>query len=187
MKKILTLLTIFAGIYLAGCHDVTVGYLDTEEAGYDPDTMHVRRTLVVDSVKNPLYDVYYQMAESFYKDFGYNTVEECLNEMYGIKEYTYSADYVRWKTDMPWLSTKIQGVIGTEPMYIEIKDVTSSEGEAAADAMRAVINVRGDGMISVPLDVSSIPLGTYEVSLTVYNEGYSKDLDDIFTIYVDEE
>lgn len=182
MKRLLILIGLLVGMFSISCHDVTVGYLDTGNAGYDPDSMVVKKVLDVDSVRNPDYDTYWSMAEMFYQSFGYNTVQECYDDMFGFPKYDYSEDYYRWRLDIPWLSTKIQGVKGTQPLYVEIKDVTSADGEA--DALRQVLTVRGDGMLTVPLDVSAIPNGRYEISLRIYNEGYSNDVDKVFTIIV---
>lgn len=44
MKQILILLIIIVGALAVGCHETTVGYLITENASYDPDTMYIRKT-----------------------------------------------------------------------------------------------------------------------------------------------
>lgn len=185
MKKVIFLLFAVWGVVAVSCHDVKVGYLTTENAAYDPDTLIVKHTLYIDSVKNPKWDELYPIALISYELSGYNSPEECLELMFGVKQYTYSNDYLRWKLDMPWLSTKIQGVLGTQPMYIEIKDVVSESGdEAGAAAMRKLLTVRGDGMFTLPLEISSIPVGRYKISLNIHNEGYSQDVNDVFTIIV---
>lgn len=188
MKKAIFLLFAIWGVVAMSCHDVKVGYLTTENAAYDPDTMVVKHKLYVDSVENPEWDRQYPVAELTYAILGYKSPEECLEIAFGITHYTYSNDYIRWKLDMPWLSTKIQGVLGTQPMYMEIKDVVSESGdEAGAAAMRELLTVRGDGMLILPIDVSSIPVGRYKVSLNIYNEGYSQNVENVFTIIVIEE
>ena len=50
--------------------------------------------------------------------------------------------------------------------------------------MKKLLTVRGNGMFKLPLDISSIPVGRYMISLNIYNEGYSHDVDDCFTIIV---
>ena len=185
MKKITFLLLATWGVVAMSCHDVKVGYLTTENAAYDPDTMIVKHALYVDSVLNPEWERLYPTAEMLYEILGYNSPEEALEDLYGVTQYTYTEDYLRWKLDMPWLSTKIQGVLGTQPMYMEIKNVVSESGdEAGATAMQELLTVRGDGMFTLPLETSSIPVGRYKISLTIYNEGYSQDVNDVFTIIV---
>ena len=44
MKQILLLIIIIIGAFAASCHETTVGYLITENASYDPDTMYIRKT-----------------------------------------------------------------------------------------------------------------------------------------------
>ena len=45
------------------------------------------------------------------------------------------------------------------------------------------VKVYGDGTFEVPLQ-HTIPVGRYVISLNFRNEGYSKDVDDCFTIIV---
>lgn len=183
MRNVILLMGIFVGIWMMSCHDITVGYLSTENAGYDPDTMVVRQVLKIDSVKNPQWDIFLDIAQDMWQGMGYNSPEECVEDIWKITEYTYEEDYDRWRFQLPWLSTKLQGVKGTQPIYMQIKDVKSDRGDA--EAMLKVLTVRGDGMLKLPTDVNSIPVGRYVVSLNVYNEGYSRDVNDIFTIIVE--
>ena len=44
MKQILLLIGVAMFFCLEACHEKTVGYLITENASYDPDTMYVRKT-----------------------------------------------------------------------------------------------------------------------------------------------
>lgn len=44
MKNILILLIITMGVLASACHKTTVGYLITDNASYDPDTMYIRKT-----------------------------------------------------------------------------------------------------------------------------------------------
>lgn len=146
--------------------------------------MVVKRELEVDSVKNPQWDMYLSIvnSSSLWLILGYATPEECVEGLYNIKQWEYSEDYDRYKLDIPWLSTKIQGVKGTQQVHVEIKEVKSGDGDA--EAMSALLTVRGDGMLKLPLNITSIPVGRYVVSLNIYNEGYSHDVDDVFTIIV---
>lgn len=43
MKRLILLATVFV-VALGACHEKTIGYLITENASYDPDTMYVRKT-----------------------------------------------------------------------------------------------------------------------------------------------
>lgn len=44
MKQILILLIVIIGALAGACHETTVGYLITQNASYDPDTMYIRKT-----------------------------------------------------------------------------------------------------------------------------------------------
>lgn len=43
MKRLILLATVLV-VTLGACHEKTIGYLITENASYDPDTMYVRKT-----------------------------------------------------------------------------------------------------------------------------------------------
>ncbi len=83
----------------------------------------------------------------------------------------------------PWVSPKLQGVIGTHPMTYAIEGVESPDGDA--DMFRALLTIRGGGHMEFPL-VSDIPVGEYHVSVRVSNEGHSQVLKNIFTFHVKE-
>lgn len=52
MKRLILLATVLV-VALGACHETTIGYLITENASYDPDTMYVRKTPdpVLDAVR----------------------------------------------------------------------------------------------------------------------------------------
>ncbi len=185
MKNTILLIGILVGILVMSCHDITVGYLSTENAGYDPDTLEVKQILAPDSVLNPKWDTYLNswVVQNMWQSFGYNSPEECVEGLYNITKWSYNDDHTRVRLQTPWLSTKLQGVDGTQQIHVQIKEIKSSDG-GEPEEMAKLLTVRGDGMFKIPTDASSIPLGRYVISLNVYNEGYSKDLDDIFTIIV---
>lgn len=84
---------------------------------------------------------------------------------------------------LPWASSPIEGVLGTQPLLFTITGVKSDNSDAAAKFMN-YIGVLGDGTIYVELDVDVIP-GNYTVSLQIENEGRTKILNDVFTFIVD--
>ena len=45
MKQIMIWMILAVGLSVGACHQTTVGYLLTENASYDPDTMYIRKTL----------------------------------------------------------------------------------------------------------------------------------------------
>ena len=82
----------------------------------------------------------------------------------------------------PWVSPKIQGVTGTEPINYEIVEVKATEG-GKADLFKQLLSIRGGGRMSFPL-VSDITPGEYTVSIKISNEGYEKEMPEVFTFVV---
>lgn len=99
------------------------------------------------------------------------------------KELDPIDDALRIKNDANWVSPKVQGVLGTNPLSYELVDVTVSEGGDKNLFMQEVI-VRGGGIIELPLH-TKVPKGHYLVSLRVYNDDYSAELKDAFTFIVE--
>ena len=131
MKYILSIIICLA---LFSCHDVKVGYLETEAAQYNPNVLEVTKS---QDANDPLHVV----------------------------------------------SPLIEGVEGTQPIYITIRQVTTTDGDKVAFLKE--ITVRGNGAFDIPV-FNNIPAGTYQISLQVENEDYSDILEDIFTIVVKE-
>lgn len=126
----------------SGCRDITVGYLLTEGASYNPDTLIIKSENTLDAK---------------------------------------GEDYTRVKWEQPWVSTQIEGIEGTSPIIVSIKSITSEQGNA--DKLWKALSVRGNGIFEVPLH-HDVPVGRYVISLNFSNEGYSKDVNDCFTIIV---
>lgn len=176
MRNIFLFMVIVAGFSgMTACHDVTVGFLLTEDAGYDPDSLVVRRVLDVEEreMVNPQWE---EMSQWY--------TPEQLDEM-GIpyKIIGPGPDYDRQRLGLPWASTTIQGVDGTQQIYVSIAKIDTETG--GAQAMQKLLTVRGDGTFQLPADVSSVPAGRYRISLNFRNEGYSKDVNDCFTVIVE--
>ena len=99
------------------------------------------------------------------------------------KELDPEKDALRIQNDANWVSPKIQGVLGTNPLSYELVDVTVSEGGDKDLFIREVI-VRGAGIMELPL-YTKVPKGHYLVSLRVYNDDYSTESKDAFTFIVE--
>ena len=120
------------------CHDVKIGYLETENAVYVPDS------LVVDL------------------------------------EWTVE-NYVRWENESDWVSTGIQGVLGTAPIIYRITDVKVVGDEGDAGALRSVCTINGGGIFTVPFH-HEVPKGEYLLSIEISNGDYHFVKEDIFRI-----
>lgn len=194
-------------INIWACQDIDVGYLITEYAGYGLDSLVIPAELddaPPTLVENPLltqslaeYPETLKLLEGmlgmkppFPEDSGwaeYNSEEtyrDYLVNVVGIPEYKEVAagpDYTRVKYNIPWTSTPIEGIEGSDPIYCNIKSITSVDGDV--EKLLDCISIRGDGTISVPVK-NGVPVGRYVISLNFSNEGWSKDVNDCFTIIV---
>lgn len=158
-------------IAISACQEITPGYLITEYAGYTMDSMVVKKVLdLTPPVPNPEYEMY----------IGYGYTPEYLASE-GIYPTIGGDEYKRDKYGWPWTSTPVEGVEGTKPIYVTIKSITTDTGDAKV--MREHLTVMGDGSFLLPV-YNDVPKGRYQISLNFANEGYSKDVDRIFTIIV---
>ena len=74
-----------------------------------------------------------------------------------------------------------EGIQGTQQIYVAVKEIKTTGGNA--DKLADYLIVRGNGVFEIPIR-HDIPIGRYLISLTFSNEGYSKDVNDCFTIIV---
>lgn len=160
-------------VMYSGCQDVTVGYLETENAVYDPDSLVIRKVLDdFPGEPNPLYETYLE--------FGFTPAQ--IADLGIPARINAGQDYERSMWGMPWVSVAIQGVLGTSPIHMEVSGISTVDGDP--EKLRECISVRGNGVIEIPLE-NEIPVGRYIISLNVYNEGYSKEVKDCFVIIVE--
>ena len=99
------------------------------------------------------------------------------------------ASTLRYNDHRPWVSYRIQGVAGTNPINFELADVKATEG-GDAEKFKALAQkglLKGDGGMIVLMHegVAELPnSGRYTLSLRVYNDGHSQTIDDVYTIIV---
>lgn len=136
MRKVYIIITGLLLVIQAGCHDVTVGYLETRDAVYQPDSMIVKANLDPDE------------------------------------------DARQIEFQIPWQSTSIEGILGTAPVRYSILSVESDHPEVAGQ-----FTMQGKGIIELPWN-HTVPPGRYVVNIRVQNEGYTVDLDSIYTVIV---
>lgn len=97
----------------------------------------------------------------------------------------------RAKNKAPWVSPKIQGVLGTNPIIYKLLEVKAeNEGDEKAfmqEFEKGRIRVVGGGVIQIEQDaVSRMPIGQYHISIKVQNEDYSQELREVFTFIIKE-
>lgn len=162
-----------------GCHEVPVGYLITDYASYSKDTMVIKSELTDVAPGEIQENLMWQM----YIASGLTPDMLMAMGIYPTIVVGQGEDYLRDLYDIPWVSLPLEGLQGTPPIFGHVKSVVAVEGEGA-EALKACIKVRGDGTIEVPAK-HEVSVGVYRISLTFTNEGYSRDLDDCFTIIVE--
>ena len=174
---ILFMLTIPFSMVNIGCQDIEIGYLITEYAGYSLDSLVINYELDAtppEEVSNPEYQMYL--------DMGFSPEEIAMFfQIYTTMLVGGGEDWLRVTYGMPWTSTPIEGIEGSNPIWCQVKSITSEGGDA--DKLAACISVRGNGVLSVPVE-NDVPRGRYSISLNFWNEGRSKDVNNCFTIIV---
>ena len=99
------------------------------------------------------------------------------------------ANTLRYNDHRPWVSYRIQGVAGTNPINFELADVKATEGGDAekfkALAQKGLLKVDGGMIVLMHEGVAELPnSGRYTLSLRVYNDGHSQTISDVYTIIV---
>lgn len=91
----------------------------------------------------------------------------------------------RIENQSPWVTDKIDGVLGTEPILYKLHAVKASKGESAA---RIFINkdliIKGAGRMDVQL-YPEAPKGNYLISLQVSAGDYTAILEDIYKFIIE--
>ena len=169
MKKTIILLIAILSIY--ACQKDDIGFLHVEGAGYSPDSLVVRTKLQDKKALNPEY--------VYLLEHGYTEIQ--LAKMH-IYKYIYEPDYFRTLKKVPWTSIELEGVRGTAQIFYEIKNIKGIDG-SDANKFKTDMAIDGAGRISVIYD-HKIPKGKYLISIEIKNEGYTKYLDDIFTVII---
>ncbi|MEG0795765.1 MAG: hypothetical protein RR397_04545 [Odoribacter sp.] len=95
----------------------------------------------------------------------------------------YNLYQVRIDNKSPWVTSPIEGILGTGPMYFFIDHVkVIGKGDAAIFSKE--VSMMGGGRLVFPFSYTS-PQGLYAVSIRVENEGYSKVLEDAFYVSIE--
>lgn len=177
MKKLLPVL-VLGFLIFQSCKKIPIGFLTTEYASYNPDSLVLKSVLDTNTIKvpNAIYELY----------LGFGFTPEQLEAMQippFVDEYSNKTDYLRYKNNIPWVTTGIQGLKGTAPIKIEVISILPATPES--DKLKKLITIRGSsGIMEVPLDHGLLP-GRYLISLRFSNEGWSKEMKDAFTFIIE--
>ena len=88
------------------------------------------------------------------------------------------------KYNIPWNTSPLGGILGTQPMTYSIGEIKNEKPENA-ELFRKSLLIMGGGIMFVAFDVEA-PAGTYTVSVVVENEGQRAVLEDAFTFILEE-
>ena len=105
---------------------------------------------------------------------GFDYVDPICDEYIGLISKVEEA--------IPWSTSTIEGVLGTQPIIYSIADVTSTDGNA--NLFKEELVMHGGGRMQLPFACKA-PKGTYRVAIIIENEGYSHRLDNVFTFIID--
>ena len=185
MKKLIYIFILsIMSIFVYSCEEKQVGYLVTESASYSINNMVVRIDL--DGAEATYIPLIYEMWESWAKESGkFTDIHHFfLIQAEGDPKYMVGKagiDYARNRYKLPWETTVIEGIRGTNPMKVYVHSAKTKDGNEKA--MLESLKVRGDGTMTIPL-THSVPVGTYVISLRVENEGYTQLIYDCYTFNV---
>lgn len=183
--KIRVLYVLLFCSFFAACVDQPLGYLEAEAARYDPNYIDIRNAPMF-MEENPdkgwtlsdfstLYDER-RYDENWDDNPDWETLYEADWTRYQID---YRENYNRYEQDsIPWVSTAIERVLGTQPIIASIHEVTSPDGGDVAEFKKNTI-MYGNGVLVM---FKWIPLGTYMVSVKVSNEGNSAIIKDALKV-----
>lgn len=126
-----------------------------------------------DGLYGEKYDLNKQLR-SIAQDLGFDSADDIINTVLMLEN--------KMKFRSPWVTSPIEGILGTEPMRYSIAGV-KNENPENAELFRQSLSIIGGGLMQVALDVKA-PVGRYKVSILVENEGQKALLEDAFTFIV---
>lgn len=184
-KKWIALLLAVGAFY--ACKKEQVGFLQTEYAGYAPDS------LVMKAVLDTTYTMQFNDMYGLLLSMGF-TKEQLADPKFtfywikgpvpdSLRTPNNPEDYNRNQFKVPWITIPIQGLRGTFPLEITVSKIIPASPEA--DKLRQQITVRGaSGIMQIPLNHGVKP-GRYTLSLRFSNEGWVKEKENVFTFIIE--
>lgn len=121
-----------------------------------------------------------QKAEKALDDYAH---ELGIPTLAGLEEQIEKLEYML-RFEVPWVTTEIEGVEGTEPLMYEIVQTKGPDPESVEKFM-AYTEIIGGGRICVRQEVvANVPAGEYVVTVRVHNEEREKVFPDVFTFVI---
>lgn len=117
-----------------------------------------------------------QQVNQIAEGLGFSSEKELTNQVDKLKN---TIEY-----EIPWVTSPIEGVLGTEPLVYSIENV-KNENAANAELFRKSLTIMGGGRMYVEQNLEA-PAGRYVVSIRLENKGQRAILEDAFTFIVGE-
>lgn len=86
---------------------------------------------------------------------------------------------------IPWTSSPVEGVLGTEPLIYSIERVIGEDAEKVGLFSKYLTIIGGGRMVLNWSKKEELPVGVFTVSIRVTNEGYSRAFYDVMTYIVE--
>lgn len=128
----------------------------------------------ISALDDQIWNLQYELNQ-IAEELGFSSEKELVNQVDKLKN---TIEYA-----IPWVTSPMEGVLGTEPLSYTIESVRN-ENAANAELFRKSLSIMGGGRMYVAQDLEA-PAGRYSVSIRVENKGQSAVLKDAFTFVVD--
>lgn len=153
-----------------GCQDVPIGYLEADAARYVPDSLVILSEAEMATIPYTKEHLKLPITDPM-SPFNYRTDNP---------NYLMAMHPQKWRViyQSPWVSQRIQGVLGTAQIKYDIYDVECISENGTPNKMKELLTVDGGGAIYLPYSHGIAP-GTYKISLRIHNqehEAIAKDL-----------
>lgn len=124
-----------------------------------------------------------KMDVGYLRTTGASFTPDSLNAFHNV-----DATSDRGLNNLPFVSTRIQGVAGTNPINYELSGVKADSQENVELFMKLYkegkISVIGGLIVVTQEATKQLPNGRYRLSLKVYNQDHQAVLEDIFKVVV---
>lgn len=151
----------------------------TEEMLAERDRLESGRKEILDAIHMLEDEIWYlkQDLARIAQELGFDSAAQLTD---GVAKLENTIKY-----NIPWHTSPIGGILGTQPMSYSIGEV-KNENPENAELFRQSLSIMGGGIMFVALDVKA-PEGSYIVSIVIENEGQRVVLEDAFTFIVGEQ
>lgn len=140
---------------------------------------------ILEKLYNELLDARHELYRQWDEiDEQIKEVMQVRNEVIGNIEHEILLLQRRVQDTIPWTSSPVEGVMGTEPIIYSIARITGEDATKTSLFTKYLTIIGGGRFILHWSKTELLPAGRYEISIQVTNEGYSRIIDNVFTFIV---